>query len=109
MDAADKHLHAVVLAHIAEVRKRLSEANIGPTFSVAITVSGRLNSEDGLKVAYSVTKEWGANATEGNALTPVVDEFLRRLGWNARYAPLALAAPEEAVEPPPVQPPSASG
>jgi hypothetical protein len=103
MEDPDKQLHRTLLKHVTETRSRLSEANIGSAFALTITVSGRLNSSDPLKIAYRLTSgTWGENPTEGSALTPVTEEFLRRHGWNKTYAPLALPPPEdELVVPPP--------
>lgn len=100
----DRELHDTVLAAVAAMRDRLSDANIGSQFHLAIVIEGRLNSADPPKVAYKLSADgWSTGATEGNALTPVVDEYMRRAGWNKRHAPLALPPAEE----PPVEPPPA--
>jgi hypothetical protein len=101
MNAQDKALHYAIQAAATEVRQRLSDANVGSTFSISITISGRLNSSDPLKVAYKVANNSWESGPEGNALTPVVDECLRRIGWNDAYSPTCLPAPEDIVEPPP--------
>lgn len=90
-------LHPAVVNAVIELRQRLADANIGSTFRLDIEVSGRIEGGD-VKVTYRLGDTYGSNNPAGARLSPVVDEFLRRHGWNSANAPLCLEAPSDELE-----------
>jgi hypothetical protein len=92
-------LHQEIVVAVADLRRRLADANVGSHFRLDIEVSGRIEGGDVL-VAYVLGETYGAANARGARLTPVIDEFLRRKGWNEAHAPLALEAPQPCYEEP---------
>jgi len=46
------------------------------------------------KIEYKVSPSaWGGSEVGGNDLSAVIDEIIRRNGWEKRNAPLALPGP----------------
>lgn len=87
-------IHASFVACTNYVRDRLGEANVG-SFSLTIAASGRtMTDRDEVKIEYRLSDNaWDGNAVKGNSLEAVTTELLRRHGWNATHAPLALPGP----------------
>lgn len=90
-------LHPAVVNAVVAVRQRLADANIGSTFRLDIEVSGRIEGGE-VKVTYRLGDTYGSNNPAGARLAPVVDEFLRRHGWNKVNAPLCLDALSDELE-----------
>ena len=93
-----RNLEAAIAAVVTELRKDLNGENF---LDLAIYVSGRI--EDDIKVEFRLSKGYGGDEVKavGGNLQAVVDEYLHRLSFNRRYAPLCLpkVAPEyDAVE-----------
>lgn len=80
-------LEAAIAAAVDELRKDLVNENY---LDLAIYVSGRI--EDDIKVEFRLSKGYGSDEvkTHGGNLTAVVGEYLHRLTFNDRYAPLCL-------------------
>lgn len=90
-------IHASFVAATNYVRSRLAEANIGG-FHFEITSSGRtMTDKSEVKIVYQLNdRDYSYGSTvEGNSLEAVVDEVLRRNGWQKAHAPLALPGAEE--------------
>lgn len=86
-------LHTVFTDAINEYRKELADANIEcNTFEISVSASGRVQDGD-VKITYECGPQYG-NAVKGGTLEAVVEEYLRRNGWDRRHAPLALEAPK---------------
>lgn len=92
------NLHRELALAITELRSRLDKANIGSSFRLDIEVSGRISGGDVL-VSYRLGHSYGSANPTGARLSPVIDEFLRRNGWDETNAPLALESPEFYEEP----------
>jgi hypothetical protein len=74
---------------VAQVKHALSVADESH-FVLRLEASGRTH--DGtVEIKISLGK-YGSEV-EGDSVEAVVDEYLRRNGWNKRHAPLALPAP----------------
>lgn len=70
-------LHADLLAALTGLRTRFADAGI-PSFRIAI----ELFCDHGeLEIKYNASKRWESGAT-GNSLGAVVDETIRRYGWD---------------------------
>jgi hypothetical protein len=87
------NLHREIILATAALRKRLADADIGGSFGLTINISGRIQDGDVL-CEYRLCKNYGSD-TKGHSLTPVINEFLRRNGWEETNAPLALPAPSD--------------
>lgn len=85
--------HLAVANAVRSVRQQLAAANVGSTFRLDVEVSGRIQDGDVI-VTYRLGDSYGANNPAGARLGPVVQEFLRRRGWNEANAPLCLEAPD---------------
>lgn len=79
-------LESAVKLAIAEIRGRLREQESISHFTFRIEAEGRL---DGDVVLSFSLGEYGPEV-RGSALDPVMQEFLRRYGWNAHNVPLCL-------------------
>ena len=76
---------------VKQVQQRLRDADIGSEFVLTIEARGRVQ-EGNVKISYELDRGYyDAAKSTGYALAPVVDEFLRRFGWNKRNAPLAIS------------------
>ena len=107
--SSDTLHHAVAIA-VTDLQALLSLADVS-NFRLDIEISGRVHGGD-ILVTYKMGERYSSNSPEGSRLEAVVQEFLRRRGWEARNAPLALEAPESHVNddlPPAVEPPVLTG
>lgn len=87
------NLQREIILATADLRKRLAAANIGGSFTLNISIDGRI--QDGeVRCEYRLCKNYGTD-TKGHSLDPVITEFLRRQGWEETNAPLALPAPQD--------------
>ena len=82
-------LHPTIVAVVKEVRQRLADADIGGQFRLDIEVSGRIQGGD-VVISYTMGETYSGSNAKGARLAPVVDEFMRRKGWDERNAPLCL-------------------
>lgn len=88
-----------LLAELRSIRSRLADANI-PSMRLDIEVSGG-TLHGNLKVTFKLNLDSYSGPAEasGGSLDAVVEEFLRRRGWNQRHAALLLGIIEpEATE-----------
>lgn len=88
--AISKALHSAISAAAHLVRETFAANDVG-SFCLEVDVSGRtMTDADEVKVTYKVAaSQYGAGVT-GNSLDKVIAETLRRHGWDAVNAPLAL-------------------
>ena len=102
---SDEHLVAIVSFEgavkraVARIRAQLAGAansNIlpGNEFHFIVKANGRILDGE-VKLSFSLNPNgWDDPRTvTGNSMQGVVDEYLRRAGWNAVNAPLQLGAP----------------
>lgn len=82
-------LHSAVVAATKDIRQRLADADIGGQFRLDIEVSGRIQGGDVI-ISYTLGEMYSSSNAKGARLHPVVDEFMRRKGWDERNAPLCL-------------------
>jgi hypothetical protein len=87
------NLHREVIAVTATVRKMLADADIGGSFRMEVTVSGRIQ-EGEVLCEYRIGSLYG-ETTKGQDIMSVAKEYMRRQGWNESHAPLALPAPDD--------------
>ena len=90
-------IHASFVSCVSYIRSRLGEANVGG-FTFTISASGRtMTDRSEVKIEYNLSdNDWSShNSVKGNSLEAVVDEMLRRHGWNSTHAPLALPGTDE--------------
>ncbi len=73
---------------VESIRKVLDDYDI-PNMQFEISVSGRTQGD--LKIEYELSELYGTNSVKGRSAIVVLDEFLRRRGWNIRNAPLSLS------------------
>jgi hypothetical protein len=85
-------LESAVRAAVLDVRARLTECEDLPNFELTITASGRVH-EGTIEVSYNLEGRYN-DVVKGGRLTPVLDEFSRRHGWQRANAPLCLGGPE---------------
>ena len=94
------NLERTVEQAVLALRARLAAADIGSDFRLDIEAQGRIQGGD-VRISYVLTgSSYGSDSTRGNRLEPVVDEFLRRKGWNQANEPLAIGCAEAPLVPP---------
>jgi hypothetical protein len=75
---------------IKRLRERLRLCEGLSEFSLEIEASGRVLDGD-IDLSYSLSKSsYGAGKVSGDKLDAVLDEFLRRNGWEKLHAPKAI-------------------
>jgi hypothetical protein len=74
---------------IKRLRERLKHSDL-PEFDFTIQAKGRVHGGD-VKLEFSLDGDYNCRAVKGSSLGPVVDEFLRRYGWDKLNAPKALS------------------
>lgn len=79
------------------IRDKLSQADVSE-FELEITISGRVDSSDPLKISYLIGKCYDDAKTKGVELGPTVAEYLRRKGWEEKNDYKALPAPKTIAE-----------
>lgn len=79
-------LTAPLLAAIDAVRDALAIADI-PAMNLRFEANGRTDGD--LLVQFKLCQQYDDD-TVGSSLAAVVNEYLRRRGWNQRHAPLCL-------------------
>lgn len=83
-----------VLAQICKsMREKLSAADVSE-FYLEITISGRVDSCDPLRIEYLVGRSYDDAKVTGNDLTKTFAEHLRRHGWEEANDYKALPAPK---------------
>ncbi len=76
---------------IKRIRQELQKCDDLSSFNLTITASGRLH--DGtVKLKFSLAPDdYGYGGVEGDSINPVLEELLRRHGWEKVHSPKALA------------------
>jgi hypothetical protein len=97
-----EQLHAYFAEASQHVRERLGEADISG-YRLDIASQGRVHGGAPL-ITYTISSEYGTEAVSGDRLAAVIDEYLRRKGWNLRHAPRCLPSPYPTTEPVPTPP-----
>jgi hypothetical protein len=83
--------HESLIDAVAEVRRRLAEADIS-SVCLDIEVRGRALSGN-LELVYKLSLDsYGSSVVRGFDLEAVISEFLRRQGWQDNNQPLMLPA-----------------
>lgn len=83
-------LHNSYVEATRKIRQRLGDANVG-RFEFMIKAEGRTETgEDNVKIEYHLREDYD-HWVVGDSVDAVVEEFLRRKGWNKEHAPLRLA------------------
>ena len=98
----DEHSIAIVSFEGAVKRKvravrdklaQLQEIGEDKSFDLTIDVSGRTDGD--LKIEYRLEGiAYGSTSVKGNSIDEVVEEYLRRKGWNKTHQVLALPKAE---------------
>ena len=72
------------------IRKELSKVETLSEFKIDIEISGRVHDGD-VKLEYALSRSaYGSGKVTGDNIQAVLDEFLRRNGWEAVHAPKAI-------------------
>lgn len=93
---SDEHSVAIVsfegavTREIKRVRERLKSVESLSTFQLKIIASGRINDGE-VKLTYFVANEYGGGEVKGDSLNAVLDEYLRRNGWEKIHAAKAIS------------------
>jgi hypothetical protein len=87
-------LESVLKTALGEIRAALAEADISE-MDFEIYASGRIH-DGNLRVRFKLG-EYG-DRTQGGSVEAVVEEYLRRHGWNERNVALCLPAVPAQVE-----------
>ena len=89
-------LHTCLFNVIDEIRSRLGNTDIW-YFDFQITVSGRTLGTDLYKIEYQLgdrySNDSAVGAVVGGTLSAVIDEYLRRVGWQEQNNPVAISPP----------------
>lgn len=83
-----KHFEEEVKAVALAIRSELSKVESISRFSFEIEIEGRIDSD--LKIGYRLGIDYESGIT-GNNIAAVVDEALRRRGWNQEHKPLMIS------------------
>lgn len=77
---------------VKRIRERLKPAAelIGNAFQFEIQARGRILDGE-VKLEYTIAGLYGENKVEGRDVNSVLEEYLRRSGWNAVNKPLEIA------------------
>ena len=94
-DSLCRHLDSSLKSVTQEIRQILANHDIG-NFHFKILANGRTAAGDA-KMSYSLS-EHGYDPIEARAVKPMIEEFLRRKGFDLVNAPLELPAPGRAAE-----------
>src|SRR5215467_1504559 len=95
-DVVSRTLHASFVAAVKEIRNRLGEANV-PSFDFHIAAEGNtLSDASEILIEYNLSApRYCGSHVKGNDLGRVIDESLRRNGWDKTNSPKALAPPRK--------------
>jgi len=88
-----KNFEGQVMAIVKDIRERLAVLTDTNTFDFHIKASGRVNDGD-VEIKFTLGTLYGSNHCEGGQLFAVVEEYMRRHGWNKAHAPLCLPSVE---------------
>lgn len=80
--------------------QELAEYNAGSSFHFEVLANGRVHGslqECDVKITFGLGNY--SAIVQGNSHESVLEEYIRRNGWERRHAPLALAAPAPVSEP----------
>jgi hypothetical protein len=93
---ADEQLVAIVSTEgaikraVRQIRESLSRADEGSEFYFTIEASGRIQ-EGEVKLEFGLAESSYGTKVKGFSIQPVVDEYLRRHGWEKVNAPKAIS------------------
>ncbi|MFQ5741963.1 MAG: hypothetical protein ACE5HV_00060 [Acidobacteriota bacterium] len=96
----DEHTIAIVSfegavkRQMKKVREALRGADEGTEFHFGVACSGRIQEGD-VKIAYTLgASSYDDKKVTGSAPDPVVEEYLRRMGWKKQHEPKAIGYDE---------------
>lgn len=76
---------------IKRIRNRLKDVEEISEFSVKIEASGRVHDGE-VKLSFAIApNSYGYNEVKGRELNAVLEEMMRRHGWQKKNDPLAIA------------------
>lgn len=87
LDRASLELHQAIREAAQAARALYADADLG-YMQVRVEVKGRPDGD--LKVEFSAGEDY-SSLVDSNAFASSVREFLRRAGWDAENAPLAIS------------------
>lgn len=93
-------LEQALIEEVRAIRAQFAEANVSD-LRLDIEIDGRVLSGD-LQITFRCGSDYGYEQAAGGDLSAVVDEFLRRKGWNNRHAALCLPRCAPPAEQPPL-------
>jgi hypothetical protein len=77
-------LHELLTEEAQRVRQTLSQIDSLSSFRLDIEISGRVHSGE-LKIEYKLGEQYTLNFVSSNEITSLVEEFMRRHGWNEAH------------------------
>ena len=82
--------HGAIKRESAKIRAMLKDATLGGGFTFVVEVSGPIQSGD-VEIEYRLNDDkYPSTEVKGNESNAVLNEFLRRKGWNSVHAPKAI-------------------
>lgn len=86
----EQHLANVV----KNIRKELQQIESISSFEFVIKATGRVH-EGEVEITFKLEHGYYGGTTIGNSVNAVVEEFMRRTGWDKRHMPLTLPNVED--------------
>jgi hypothetical protein len=85
-------LEGAIKRAVKQVRRALRNADEGSEFHFRIYAYGRVqDGETRLEISLADSPYSSSGAVTGHSIQPVIDEYLRRHGWDKLNAPLAIS------------------
>ena len=91
---SENSFESIVKAKVANIKAELAQVESIGHFEFSITAEGCVDGE--VVVAFHLGKY--SSEVRGDSVQAVLNEFLRRHGWNERHAPLCLPNVRQAHE-----------
>ena len=88
----------VIVNIVQLIRHELQKIETINSFEFEIKASGRVHEGD-VKITFCLDSSYDSYVScKGNSIAAVLQEFMRRFGWNARHSPLLITAGESLTE-----------
>ena len=83
-------LETILAATMLELKRTLARKDDVSSFVFSISASGRVDGD--LKIEYTLADDvYGTDKVTGHKINTVVEEYLRRKGWNHTNAPVLIS------------------
>lgn len=92
----------ILKEQVISIRERLAMIEEVHTMNFTIDVTGRVHDGE-IKIEYQIGSPYSTGgAVKGGNIDFVLDEYMRRFGWDKRNAPLMISAVEPETPPEPI-------